>query len=142
MVSEKELRRALKQYFGFSKFRANQKEVVQALLAGSDAFVSMPTGGGKSLCYQLTGLLMDGLTVVVSPLIALMQDQVGAAQELGLAAAFLNSSMSEQEIRAVYRRLHAGQIKLLYISPERFASHKFRTRLQEFEPGLCVIDEA
>ncbi|MFW5715259.1 MAG: DNA helicase RecQ [bacterium] len=142
MVSEKELRRALKQYFGFLKFRANQKEVVQALLAGSDAFVSMPTGGGKSLCYQLAGLLMDGLTVVVSPLIALMQDQVGAAQELGLAAAFLNSSMSEQEIRAVYRRLHAGQIKLLYISPERFASHKFRTRLQEFEPGLCVIDEA
>jgi len=142
VVSEKELRRALKQYFGFSKFRPNQKEVVQALLEGKDAFVSMPTGGGKSLCYQLAGLLMEGLTVVVSPLIALMQDQVGAARELGLAAAFLNSSMKEQEIRAVYRRLHAGQIKLLYISPERFASSKFRTRLQEFEPGLCVIDEA
>ena len=115
---------------------------MQALLEGKDAFVSMPTGGGKSLCYQLAGLLMEGLTVVVSPLIALMQDQVGAARELGLAAAFLNSSMKEQEIRAVYRRLHAGQIKLLYISPERFASSKFRTRLQEFEPGLCVIDEA
>jgi ATP-dependent DNA helicase RecQ len=142
VISEKELRRALKQYFGFSKFRPNQKEVVQALLEGKDAFVSMPTGGGKSLCYQLAGLLMEGLTVVVSPLIALMQDQVGAARELGLAAAFLNSSMKEQEIRAVYRRLHAGQIKLLYISPERFASSKFRTRLQEFEPGLCVIDEA
>ncbi len=142
MSSEKELYRALKKYFGFSQFRPNQKEVVSAVLKGSDAFVSMPTGGGKSLCYQLTALLLDGLTVVVSPLIALMQDQVSAAQELGLAAAFMNSSMNEQEIRAVYRRLHAGEIKLLYISPERFSSEKFRVRLKEFNPELCVVDEA
>ena len=142
VISEKELYGELKRYFGFSKFKANQLEVVQALLGGSDAFVSMPTGGGKSLCYQLTGLLLEGLTVVVSPLIALMQDQVSAAQELGLAAAFLNSSMNEKEIRGVYRRLHAGEIKLLYISPERFSSDQFRQRLKEFDPVLCVIDEA
>ncbi|MCF7915398.1 MAG: DNA helicase RecQ, partial [Spirochaetaceae bacterium] len=142
VISEKELYGELKRYFGFSKFKANQLEVVQALLGGSDAFVSMPTGGGKSLCYQLTGLLLEGLTVVVSPLIALMQDQVSAAQELGLAAAFLNSSMNEKEIRGVYRRLHAGEIKLLYISPERFSSDQFRLRLKEFDPVLCVIDEA
>jgi len=142
VISEKELYGELKRYFGFSKFKANQLEVVQALLGGSDAFVSMPTGGGKSLCYQLTGLLLEGLTVVVSPLIALMQDQVSAAQELGLAAAFLNSSMNEKEIRGVYRRLHTGEIKLLYISPERFSSDQFRLRLKEFDPVLCVIDEA
>ncbi|HKK64225.1 MAG TPA: DNA helicase RecQ [Clostridia bacterium] len=142
VISEKELYGELKRYFGFSKFKANQLEVVQALLGGSDAFVSMPTGGGKSLCYQLAGLLLEGLTVVVSPLIALMQDQVSAAQELGLAAAFLNSSMNEKEIRGVYRRLHAGDIKLLYISPERFSSNQFRLRLKEFDPVLCVIDEA
>ncbi|MDZ7792415.1 MAG: DNA helicase RecQ [Spirochaetia bacterium] len=142
MISEKELYGELKRYFGFSKFKVNQLEVVQALLGGSDAFVSMPTGGGKSLCYQLTGLLLEGLTVVVSPLIALMQDQVSAAKELGLAAAFLNSSMNEKEIRGVYRRLHAGEIKLLYISPERFSSDQFRLRLKEFDPVLCVIDEA
>src|SRR6056297_2011188 len=141
-MNEKELYHALKRYFGFSDFRPNQKEVVQSLLKGTDAFVSMPTGGGKSLCYQLTGLLLEGLTIVVSPLIALMQDQVSAAQELGLAAAFLNSSMKEQEIRGVYRLLHAGEIKLLYISPERFASEKFRSRLKEFDPVLCVVDEA
>src|SRR6056297_1713760 len=141
-MNEKELYHALKRYFGFSDFRPNQKEVVQSLLKGTDAFVSMPTGGGKSLCYQLTGLLLEGLTIVVSPLIALMQDQVSAAQELGLAAAFLNSSMKEQEIRGVYRLLHAGEIKLLYISPERFSSDQFRLRLKEFDPVLCVIDEA
>jgi len=142
VFSKKELHQALKRYFGFSVFRPHQEEVVKSLLSGSDAFVSMPTGGGKSLCYQLTGLLLEGLTVVVSPLIALMQDQVSAARELGLAAAFLNSSQKEQEVRSVYRRLHQGEIKLLYISPERFSSEKFRERLREFSPELFVVDEA
>ncbi len=142
MFSDKELHHALKQYFGFSSFRPHQREVIKALLRGSDAFVSMPTGGGKSLCYQLTGLLLDGLTIVVSPLIALMQDQVNAARELGLAAEFLNSSQGEQEARSVYRRLHNHEIKLLYISPERFSSEIFRQRLREFSPTLFVVDEA
>lgn len=142
VISDGEIRQALKKYFGFSKFRPHQEEVVRALLRGRDAFVSMPTGGGKSLCYQLTGLLLEGLTVVVSPLIALMQDQVSAARELGLAAAFLNSSLKEQEIRDVYRKLHRGEIKLLYISPERFSLEQFRQRLREFQPELFVVDEA
>lgn len=142
MFSDGEIKKALKRYFGFSRFRPNQEEVVKALLGGKDAFVSMPTGGGKSLCYQLTGLLLEGLTVVVSPLIALMQDQVSAARELGLAATFLNSSLTEEEIRDVYHRLHRGEIKLLYISPERFSIPRFRERLRGLRPELFVVDEA
>lgn len=142
MFSDGEIKKALKRYFGFSRFRPNQEEVVKALLGGKDAFVSMPTGGGKSLCYQLTGLLLEGLTVVISPLIALMQDQVSAARELGLAATFLNSSLTEEDIRDVYHRLHRGEIKLLYISPERFSIPRFRERLRGLRPELFVVDEA
>jgi ATP-dependent DNA helicase RecQ len=142
VFSDGEIKKALKRYFGFSRFRPNQEEVVKALLGGKDAFVSMPTGGGKSLCYQLTGLLLEGLTVVISPLIALMQDQVSAARELGLAATFLNSSLTEEDIRDVYHRLHRGEIKLLYISPERFSIPRFRERLRGLRPELFVVDEA
>ena len=142
MASDRKITDALKETFGFDSFKANQKEVVEAILDNRDVFVSMPTGGGKSLCYQLSALMLDGITVVVSPLIALMHDQVSAAQELGIPAEFINSSLGEEQARDIYRRLFSGKVKLLYISPERFSLPRFREQLQELYPSLFVIDEA
>lgn len=134
--------RVLKETFGFDEFKPNQREVVEAILDNRDSFVSMPTGGGKSLIYQLSGLLLETPSVVVSPLIALMQDQVNAAKARGIPAEYLNSSLDEEEVRGVYRRLFSGKIKLLYISPERFSQSRFREQLAELDPSLFVIDEA
>ncbi len=142
VASDRELAHALKDTFGFDSFKPNQREVVEAILDNRDVFVSMPTGGGKSLCYQLSAILLDSLTVVVSPLIALMHDQVSAAQELGIPAEFINSSLEEGQARDIYRRLFSGRVKLLYISPERFSLPRFREQLQELFPSLFVIDEA
>ncbi|MFP4180270.1 MAG: DNA helicase RecQ [Spirochaetaceae bacterium] len=139
---KREVERTLKNVFGFNSFKPNQREVVEAILEDRDVFVSMPTGGGKSLCYQLSALLLDSLTVVVSPLIALMQDQVGAARELGISAEFINSSLEPEDARDIYRRLFSGKITLLYISPERFSLPRFQSLLEELKPSLFVIDEA
>ncbi|MFW5811415.1 MAG: DNA helicase RecQ [Alkalispirochaetaceae bacterium] len=132
----------LKKSFGFSSFRPGQKQIVEAILEGRDLFAALPTGGGKSLCYQLPSLLLPGVTVVVSPLIALMEDQVTAARENGLPAAYLNSSLEAEEVRALYRRLHAGEIKLLYLSPERLSHPGLRDRLKEWGVSLFAVDEA
>ncbi len=132
----------LKRSFGFDSFRPNQAEIVEAFLDGSDVFAALPTGGGKSLCYQLPALLRDGLTVVVSPLIALMKDQVDAARENGLAAAYLNSSLSAEEARTVKAQLHQGGVKLLYVSPERLALSEFRATLRFCNVAAFAIDEA
>jgi len=137
-----EVRKILKSVFGYSSFKANQKEVIKAILAGRDLFAAMPTGGGKSLCYQIPALLFDGLTVVVSPLIALMKDQVDAALSLGIPAAFLNSSQSQEEAAETYRRLYRGEMKLLYLSPERLAVDGFTERLAAFNVSLFAVDEA
>jgi ATP-dependent DNA helicase RecQ len=128
--------------FGFRTFRPHQEAIVEAILAGRDVFAALPTGGGKSLCYQLPALMIDGLTVVVSPLIALMQDQVDAAVQNGIPAAFLNSSLNAEEARAVWRRLAAGELRLLYVSPERIALDGFRAHLREIGVNLFAIDEA
>ena len=109
----------LNEVFGYERFRGHQAAIIESVLAGRDALVLMPTGGGKSLCYQVPALLREGAGLVISPLIALMQDQVRALNEFGVEAAFLNSSLSPQEQGAVIRRLEAGEIKLLYIAPER-----------------------
>src|SRR5436853_3924708 len=114
-----ELRSALKRYFGFTSFRPLQEEIIRDSLGGKDVFAVLPTGGGKSLCYQLPALIRPGLTVVVSPLIALMKDQVNAMETCGIAATFLNSSLEAEESRARLRGLHAGQFHLLYAAPER-----------------------
>src|SRR5882672_2020807 len=114
-----ELRSALKQYFGFSSFRPLQEEIIRDALAGKDVFAVLPTGGGKSLCFQLPALARPGLTVVVSPLIALMKDQVDALQAAGVAATFLNSSLDGDEARRRLRGLHRGHYRLLYVAPER-----------------------
>src|SRR6476661_3407168 len=110
---------ALKKYFGYEAFRPLQREIIDDALGGRDVFALLPTGGGKSLCYQLPAVARHGLTVVVSPLIALMKDQVDALQEAGVAATFVNSSLDAEETRARFRALHQKQYRLLYVSPER-----------------------
>ena len=109
----------LKQYFGFTSFRPLQEEIIRDALAGKDVFALLPTGGGKSLCFQLPAMVQSGLTVVVSPLIALMKDQVDAMQAGGIPATFLNSSLAHGESRARLRGLHNGEYRLLYVAPER-----------------------
>ena len=116
-----DMQEALRTYFGFEGLRPGQNEVVQAVLEGRDAMGIMPTGGGKSLCYQLPALCRPGLTVVVSPLIALMKDQVDALQARGIPAAAVNSSLGAEEYRQVMQALRSGELRILYVAPERFA---------------------
>ena len=132
----------LEHTFGFSGFRPHQEEIVRAVLTGGDVFAALPTGGGKSLCYQLPALLLPGLTVVVSPLIALMQDQVQGASLTGVPAAFLNSTLDAEQARGVWERVRGGVVRLLYVSPERLALERFRARLHELPVSLFAIDEA
>lgn len=137
-----QLRRALRRRFGFEDFREYQEEIVQAIVAGRDVFAALPTGGGKSLCYQLPATLVEGLTVVVSPLIALMQDQVDGAVQDGVRAAYLNSSMDADAIRATWSELARGTVDLLYVSPERLSNPDFRSRLREWNLTGIAVDEA
>src|SRR5436189_6340079 len=109
----------LQHYFGYSQFRYNQQDIIENVLAKKNSVVLMPTGGGKSLCYQVPALAFDGVTVVVSPLIALMKDQVDALKLNGVAAAFLNSSLSSNEQSTVLHQLKNNRLKLLYVAPER-----------------------
>jgi ATP-dependent DNA helicase RecQ len=132
--------------FGYSSFRGEQQSIVEHVSAGGDALVLMPTGGGKSLCYQLPALLRDGVGIVVSPLIALMQDQVDALQQLGVRAAFLNSSLDAEAAREVTQRLLSGDLQILYVAPERLLMPHFLNLLEQIEMGtgiaLFAIDEA
>ncbi|MBT8038051.1 MAG: RecQ family ATP-dependent DNA helicase [Verrucomicrobiae bacterium] len=132
----------LKKYFGFSSLRAGQEEVIDRVLAGVNTLAVLPTGGGKSLCYQLPALMMDGLAVVVSPLIALMRDQVEGLVACGVAAVRLDSAATEGEREEVMARVVAGQVKLLYLSPERLADPAMIQRLKGLEVSLVAIDEA
>ena len=138
----KTLRGALRRRFGFDAFRPHQEEIVTAMLSGRDVFAALPTGGGKSLCYQLPAVISDGLTVVVSPLIALMQDQVDAAVENGVRAVFLNSSMDAEAVSTTWRSLHRGEVDLLYVSPERLSGADFRAHLAEWGVSAIAVDEA
>ena len=132
----------LKDVFGYDGFRGQQQAAIERALAGQDSLVLMPTGGGKSVCYQVPALLTDGITLVVSPLIALMQDQVSALTELGVPATFLNSSLSRDEQDDVIARLRGGQLKLLYIAPERLVQPGTRALLGSLPIALIAIDEA
>lgn len=134
--------RILNDRFKLGAFRPGQEAVIDALLAGRSALAIFPTGGGKSLCYQLPALMLDGLTLVVSPLIALMKDQVDALTRLGIAAARLDSSLSAEEVKRIYRSLESGEIKLLYVSPERLKNERFVQRLKRIRISLMAIDEA
>ena len=132
----------LREQFGFAEFRAGQRRAVRAALAGRSALVVLPTGGGKSLCYQVPALVLDRLTVVVSPLISLMQDQVGAALARGIAAAALTSSQSPQERALVLDQVAAGKLRLLYVAPERLASGPMIGALRRAGVALLAVDEA
>ena len=132
----------LKQYFGHGGFRPGQEPLMDALLSGRDALGVMPTGAGKSVCYQLPALLLPGLTLVISPLISLMKDQVAALAQAGIPAAFLNSSLDAEAFREVYRRVRRGDCKLLYIAPERLQAEGFRRLLAELPVSLVAVDEA
>ena len=132
----------LQSVFGYPSFRGQQQAVVEHLGEGGDALVLMPTGGGKSLCYQIPALIRQGTGIVVSPLIALMQDQVDALREAGVAAAYLNSSLGADDQREVERQLAAGELNLLYVAPERLLTGRFLNLLEHTEVALFAIDEA
>src|SRR5213083_768843 len=132
----------LEKHFGFREFLDAQEEVIEAIAGGADALVVMPTGGGKSLCYQLPALLLDGMTIVVSPLIALMKDQIDFLKRSGIAAARLDSSLEAAEQREVFDRFRAGSLKLLYVAPERFNNERFLAQLARIRISLFAVDEA
>ncbi|OUU23669.1 MAG: DNA helicase RecQ [Planctomycetia bacterium TMED53] len=132
----------LQEVFGYESFRGPQEKVIERVVSGGDALVLMPTGGGKSICYQIPGLIRQGLTVVVTPTISLMQDQVAALVQAGVSAAALNSSMEADDRRRVWAKLHDGEIKILYLAPERLLLEGFLDQLGDFNPGLFAIDEA
>lgn len=132
----------LKKYFGYSSFRGGQEELIDAQLSGTDAFGIMPTGGGKSLCYQIPALMMEGVTLVVSPLISLMKDQVMALKSSGVAAAYINSSLSPNQIRLVYRNMELGKYKIIYIAPERLLTDGFLQSFSRVKISMLTADEA
>jgi len=132
----------LQTVYGYDNFRSQQAEIIDDVLQTKDCFVLMPTGGGKSLCYQIPALMLSGTAIVVSPLIALMQDQVSALRANGVSAAFYNSSLDAETANQVLTQLHAGQLDLLYVSPERLLNQSFIQRLQSLSISLFAIDEA
>lgn len=136
------IKEALERYFKLSNFRNNQEAIINTVLERKDVLVVMPTGGGKSLCYQLPSLLLEGVTVVVSPLISLMQDQVDALERLGIAVTLINSTLSVAELNERFRNIYEGVYKLIYIAPERFRSGRFVEALKRVKVSLFAIDEA
>jgi len=141
-TTKHQLQDALKHYFGYQSFRSGQLEVMESIIRGKDCLVLMPTGGGKSLCYQLPAIILPGITVVVSPLIALMKDQVDSLTRQGVNAAFVNSSLTQNEINSIFQRLAQGQLKLLYVAPERLLNHYFLQGLSSLLISAFAIDEA
>lgn len=133
---------ALKRYFGYESFRAGQRQAIEAILSGRDTLAIMPTGAGKSLCYQVPSLLFEGLTIVISPLIALMHDQVAALEAAGVPSAYLNSSLSSDEQRDVMDRVRAGDVVLLYCAPERLSRRDFHDLAASLDIALVAVDEA
>jgi ATP-dependent DNA helicase RecQ len=141
-VRRVELHEALRRYFGYETFRPHQENIVRAIAGGRDALVILPTGAGKSLCYQLPACMRKGTCLVISPLISLMKDQVDAARAKGMRAAYLNSSQRAEEKRHVLKQLGEGALDLLYVAPERFPAAGFLERLQRVPLSLIAIDEA
>ena len=133
---------ALKYYFGHSQFRQGQEALINAILSGRDVLGIMPTGGGKSLCYQIPALVLEGVTVVISPLISLMKDQVAALSEAGIQAAYLNSTLTPQQMQLVYQRTREGAYQLLYVAPERLDTAEFSALMEQISVPLVAVDEA
>ena len=132
----------LNKVFGYKNFRKDQKDIIDSILSGKDTLVLMPTGGGKSLCYQIPALCLEGVAIVVSPLIALMQDQVNTLKSLGVRAEFLNSTLSFDESKDIIKKTLNNDLDLLYVSPERLNTESFLDVLQKTKISLFAIDEA
>ncbi|MCG9628186.1 ATP-dependent DNA helicase RecQ [Vibrio mediterranei] len=132
----------LESVFGYQEFRPGQQEVIDSAIEGNDGLVIMPTGGGKSLCYQIPALVRSGITLVISPLISLMKDQVDQLKADGVAAECINSTQSKETLIDIYRRMNNGQVKLIYVSPERVLMHDFIERLEHLELSMIAVDEA
>ncbi|WP_068615544.1 DNA helicase RecQ [Paenibacillus tuaregi] len=137
-----EAREVLQKYYGYPDFREGQKKIVESLLQGNDTLGIMPTGGGKSICYQIPALLLPGLTLVVSPLISLMKDQVDALTSMGISAAYINSTLSGREVNDRIRAARRGELKLLYVAPERLELDWFQTEMAELPISCVAVDEA
>ena len=135
-------RTLLQHYFGYPEFRPGQEKLVDGILAGRDVFGIMPTGGGKSICYQLPGLMLPGVTLVVSPLISLMHDQVMALKAAGIPGAYVNSSLTFPQLRAVYRNMLQGRYKIIYVAPERLESEGFLDAVMQMNISMVAVDEA
>src|SRR5687768_8529584 len=141
--TNQELTATLERYFGYKEFRKNQELIIRHIISKKDAVVLMPTGGGKSICYQLPALVLPGTAIVISPLIALMKDQVDSLRQNGIQAAYLNSSQSNSEQNEILTQLWSGALKLLYIAPERlFGDSNFIAALGRLSISLFAIDEA
>ncbi|MDZ4849044.1 MAG: DEAD/DEAH box helicase [Pirellulaceae bacterium] len=138
----KSIEELLQQTFGLTAFRDGQLAIIERLLAGKSAAAVFPTGGGKSLCYQLPALIFDGLTLVVSPLMAWMREQVASLQERGIAAERLDSSLTPDELRSTTQSIRSGTTKLLYVAPERFFNERFRELIANVPISLFAVDEA
>ena len=132
----------LKKFFGYDSFRPGQEQIVQRLLAGQDVLAVMPTGAGKSICYQVPALLLPGITLVVSPLVSLMKDQVGALVQAGVAAAFLNNSLTDNQKALMLHRAREGWYKIIYVAPERLEMPGFQRFVQEQQISMVTVDEA
>lgn len=132
----------LRRHFGYDSFRLGQAEIIRSVISGDDTLVVMPTGGGKSICYQVPALLLPGVTVVVSPLIALMKDQVDALKARGIGATTINSSLDFHEVRQRLVDLRYGKYRLLYVAPERFESKRFLEMMKDISVSLFAVDEA
>lgn len=137
-----DLNAQLQQYFGFNEFRGGQREVVEALVSGHSAMAIFPTGSGKSLCYQLAALQLPHLTLLISPLLALMRDQLDFLAKKGIAAAAIDSSQSRDEAQDVMARAKSGELKILMISVERLKNERFRRFIAQVPVSLLVVDEA
>ena len=132
----------LKQYFGYSDFRQGQEEIIDAALGGKDAVAIMPTGGGKSICYQIPALMLEGITFVISPLISLMKDQVTALVQSGISAAYINSSLSESQYIKVFQNAERGKYKIIFVAPERLTTAEFLNLCKKLNVSVVAVDEA
>lgn len=137
-----QIKEALKIHFGYEEFKTGQEELIEGILGGKDVLGIMPTGGGKSLCYQLPAVVLDGLTIVISPLISLMKDQVDSLNEIGIPATFINSSVDNDELSERIQDVRLGKYKILYVAPERLGSNMFLNLVRSVELSLVAIDEA
>lgn len=136
------MQQTLSHYFGYETFRPGQEEIISKVLDHRNVLGVLPTGGGKSICYQVPGLLLGGTTIVISPLISLMKDQVDQLKAMGIQAAFLNSSLTQKEQQRIEKALSNGEIQFLYVAPERFENRYFLNMLQRIKIHLVAFDEA